>query len=835
VSERDKTAEVPEVPEVCLSVRDLTFSYDAEKAPVLRGIHFTVCKGEYVAVLGANGSGKSTLLRCINTILQPPEGTVISHCTMGTVLQNPDDQIISSIVEEDIAFGPENLDLPKEEIERRVEGALAACNLLHLRNRAAQFLSGGERQRLALAGALAMDAQLILLDEAVSMLDPQGRDDFLLLLEKLNKAGKTIITVTHALEDLFPRGVSPCKRCLVLNEGNLVYDGSPFDLLPINNAGGRLEAWGFAIPEPVKALRLLSRLYPGFTARSLDSGEAAAALRPFIPESLRQAWLGRGDADAANVNENTDKANAANTNALEFHSVSHEYWGTTQGINAVSFAVPAGSSVALIGKSGSGKSTVLKHINALLLPRDGTVLVQGRDTLDSKTNLGLLRQRAALAVQSPESALFETYVADDIAFGPKNAGIGGTALRSRVKDAMEETGLSFEQFADRETRTLSGGEKRRAAIAGAAALDSNILLLDEPLAALDGIHRQKILSLIGNRRRGKTIIVTTHSMETASLFDYIGVMIDGTMAAFGPPRQIFGPLWNPRWGLALPWTCAFARALSANTVPLGAEELPDMFKNTPKNRLPKNRNSAADFYAGHKACVRGRRRKTGLEFFRTFTAGDHPPSPLRNLRGETKLALLLLFFTAVIAGPPLLFAPVILALVLAAGAAAGRAGPRRLLRGLRPLAPWLGIIVAVQALYTSALDTSAELFHLWRVGVTVTELLRALSLVMRVAAIMSLLSLYSAVTPLRETMRAINGVLGRLSRFGFPARDLCLAIGIALRFVPVLSEEAERIVSAQLSRGGKIRQTFSIIVPLFLRALERAETLAEAMVLRGYH
>jgi energy-coupling factor transporter ATP-binding protein EcfA2/energy-coupling factor transporter transmembrane protein EcfT len=557
-----------------------------------------------------------------------------------------------------------------------------------------------------------------------------------------------------------------------------------------------------------------------------------------------------------------------------FDNASHEYFaGTAFAVPAmrnVSFrlAAPSGRGVtlALIGTSGSGKSTLLKHSNALLFPAKGRVAVLGKDTLDKKTRLTGLRMNAVLSAQSPESALFEEFVADDVAFGPANAGLAGEALKARVRAAMEETALPFAEFADRKTRSLSGGEKRLAAVAGAAAMDSPLLLLDEPLAALDGAHQKKITALIQSRReRGKTVIAAIHSMETAASFDLIGVMVDGTLAAFGPPEEIFGPLWNPAWGLELPWTAAVARrladagALSGGAAPLDAEELLYCIENgaAPERSAARRH---ADAAAAGRDCAdtppdrrrTNRRRTTAPGFFRAapYRFQDRP-SPLRSLSGGVKLALLLAGMAAAVALPafplpglsPLESAPLpvfpaaLLLLTLAAGAAAGGTGPAHLLRGLCPLAPWLLVIIVLQCLYGGADDSSRVLLSVWKAPVTVDKLVHAVSVVVRAASLIALFTLYSAVTPLRDTLNAFRAGAALLAPSKETARDISMAAGIALRFIPVLTEEAERIVTAQLSRGGKkgrLRMIFSMIVPLFLRALERAEKLAHAMTLRLY-
>jgi energy-coupling factor transport system ATP-binding protein len=847
----------------------------------------------YTAILGANGSGKSTLLNCINGLCIPSPGSVSVYDDgealdpskeedlerirrrVGTVMQNPEDQIVAAVVEEDVAFGPGNLGLPEDEIRHRLDRVLGIAGLEELRNRDPRFLSGGEKQRLAIAGVLAMESEIIALDEAVAMIDPRGRETLLGLLDTLSASGKTILHITHSFRDAFR-----ASRCLVLYQGTLVFDGSPGDLA----ASPSLEEWGFRLPESLKALRLFSKLYPGFSASSPEPAGIVQSLIRFHSAGKGQSLVLRGSvAENSPGGSETDTfcSFSGETNpVIQFDAVSHEYFRGTSfaavGLSGCSCRIPRNASVVFVGVSGSGKSTALKHINALLLPTEGRILVFGKDTLDKKTDLRNLRFKATLAVQSPENALFETYVADDVAYGPRNAGLTGQDLATRVKRAMAETGLPYEQFADRETTALSGGEKRRAALAGVLAMDGEILLLDEPAAALDGQGRELILSLIKKlQRAGKTVVTSTHSMDMAASFDLVGVMVKGRLAAFGPPREVFGESWRTSWGLDLPWITAAARELAEagmippGEVPLTARELAALLSCSGSAVPATGSGTGAEGYGAAaavsgetvrdgggtgtgriedgvavlpvsgKTCPRRGRRKTGLEFFRSFGFGQYlnRPSPLQRLGTGKKMGILLLMGILAIAGPPPFFPLGVLALALAAGGVAGKVGPGHLLRGMIPVLPYIGLILLVQLFFPRPQDTSRVLLTLGAFSLTAGAVLRILFLFCRLGALMALLSLYAAVTTLEASINTIKRRLAPLSRLGIPAGDIALAAGIALRFIPALTGEAERIVTAQLSRGsgkGRIRTTVTMVVPLLLRALERSETLAKAMMLRLY-
>jgi energy-coupling factor transport system ATP-binding protein len=778
---------------MCISIKNLSFSYrkarQAEKSAeesaegpslnALNNVSIDIRAGEYITLLGENGSGKSTLISCVNGLLAPPPGAIAVFAPEGAqldpankahldrirsltgmTLQNPDLQIIGCAVEEDVAFGPENLNLSKAEIQSRVTNALRAVELLHLRDRAPRLLSGGEKQRLALAGILALDASILIFDEPTSMLDSHSAQTILALFDTLNSQGKTIIHITHNHDEALRS-----RRSIVLREGKVAFDGVP-------EAWSELEEW---------------RL--GYAGKSAGfSGFSSNSSQP----------------------------------PVQFFSASHHYPHPTArsitGIQGVSLRIPRNSTTAVVGKSGCGKTTLLKHINALLLPSSGNVVTLGADTLDKRVNLRSLRFKAALAIQSPESALFEPYVADDVAFGPENAGLKGAKLVQRVKTAMEASGLPFSAFADRETTSLSGGEKRRAALAGALAMDSEILLLDEPLAALDNKNKRRVMELIFEQQaKGKTIVVTTHSLEMATFFDYVAVMYNGRLAAFGSPEAVFGELWNPDWGLAAP---KFQNAPPDPAHPVRQPDAPLEPPAQPKHR-----------------------RKAGKPFFRTAFLGRFLDidSSLRNLNPLVKMTALFAAGTISIAGS-LYAPPVVLLMALLSGKLLGKIACKTLLRSTAAILPFLLVFVFLQTAFLWGNDASPILFQPFQTGffsffsITSAELHRSLAFICRITSLTAAFSLYLAATPLRETLSAINTALSPLSRLGLPARDIAMMVGISIRFAPLLTEEAERIVTAQISRGGKrgLRSSLAMLVPLLLLSLERAETLANAMLLRLY-
>jgi energy-coupling factor transport system ATP-binding protein len=607
-------------------------------------------------------------------------------------------------------------------------------------------------------------------------------------------------------------------------------------------------------------------------------------------------------------------------------ALSHRYLkGSTfehPGIEDVTFTLTKGQSLALIGQSGSGKSTLLRHCNAILLPTSGHIRIFGKDTLDARIPLESFRKQAVLAVQNPEAALFEPFVADDVAYGPRNHGYQGKELLRRVQDALEEVGLSYKEFGNRYTRSLSGGEKRRVALAGVLAIEGELFLFDEPTAALDGAGRHRIMQLVSAlRQTGHTVVATTHSMEEACLFDRVGVLRDGRLVAFGTPQEIFIQSWDPSWGLSLPWIVQTALAVQklgkehgltffADRLPLrvdefitGIQDVTDdalyrehskMFQREQKaqealqNMLQESQEALQGMpqiqmtpYTEPRRVLQGvsqtsaiaaqqanqsligvqssphkvadthgmvptvfkARKGTGIEFFKTMPIGlfVDVDSPLQRLSAGWKVVVTAILGVVVLLLPGSLYVLGICAGILGIGVVFGKLSCKYLLRGVVSALPYLGILLFFQFIFSWPGDTSPVLFSWWLVSITIDELIRAGLLLSRLVTLMILLSLFLAVTPPSEVLHWLARWVEPLERFKIPVKELFLVVEIALRFIPILVEEAERIVVAQLSRGGgyqgkhKIQAALALVVPLFLRALERAEALASAMELRLFH
>ncbi|HUX36461.1 MAG TPA: energy-coupling factor transporter ATPase [Rectinemataceae bacterium] len=559
------------------------FTWPGASRPAVSNLDLRIEEGEYVAIVGRNGSGKSSLLRLMNGLRKADGGRVrvagldagdsdnarALRSTLVLVFQSPPDQIVSTVVEEDVAFGPGNLRIERKEIHRRVDEALAIVGLEAERKSPPHFLSAGQQQRLAVAGALAMQPRAIAFDEATAMLDPPSRATMLDLMDRLNEAGVTIIHVTHDMAE-----AARSRRILLMEEGRLLRDAPPESFFE----GGDGLLAEFGLPPSILLARRL-----GFSPRVCESAlECASRLGKLLPKTPAFVAREAGKLEAgkleAGVGPDQEPGPEAKTLAFSLERVAYSYLRGTvnerKALADISLVLPKGCVLALVGHTGSGKSTILQLLNSLAAPTSGRVLSFGDDPSAPKADLRAMRMRSPLAVQRPESAIFETYAADDVAFGPKNQGLSGRALVDRVRRAMDRVGLPYEGFRDRQARALSGGERRRLALAGVIALEPEALLLDEPTQALDPAGKAAIMELVLSfARGGTTIVFSTHSMEEAARADLVAVLKGGCLLAFGRPAEIFGINYDEAWGIGRPWAAEVAGRLAEMGLDLGVPPL----------------------------------------------------------------------------------------------------------------------------------------------------------------------------------------------------------------------------------------------------------------------
>lgn len=589
-----------------IECRGVSFSYDGA-AQALDGIDMSIKDGEFFCILGGNGSGKSTFAKHLNALLQPDAGTVRINgmdasdpelvydirSTAGMVFQNPDDQLVATLVEDDVAFGPENLGVPSAQIAQRVREALKRVGLVGFERHETHALSGGQKQRVALAGVLAMEPRVLILDEASSMLDPRGRKGLMKACHALHDCGMTIVMITHFMEE-----AAEADRVAVFRAGRVAMLGTPEEILTRADElaqlnldmpascclGTALRAKGVPVHAQVREVDMVAEIAQVYADRS---GEDTA---------------GRPSASDSRVLDNVSSATdgtAVSEPVIEISHLSHSYslsarerrrwhkrsvtagksskqalWGNDPSspwaLRDVSLTVRRGEFLGLAGHTGSGKSTLVQHLNGLIRPQEGFVRALALD-LSNKKDAAAVMAKVGVVFQYPERQLFAETVAQDVAFGPHNLGLPQDEVDRRVESSLSRVGLDLSTVGDKSPFELSGGQQRRVAFAGVLAMEPEVLVLDEPMAGLDPAARRDFLELIDRLHRdGLTVVMVSHSMDDlANCCDRIVVMNEGAVFAEGTPEQVFAHADELKSiGLGVPAAQRMALALAEAGVPL---------------------------------------------------------------------------------------------------------------------------------------------------------------------------------------------------------------------------------------------------------------------------
>ena len=470
---------------VAVELRDIRFTYDAGATWALDGVNLTIRQGERVCLAGPNGSGKSTLSRIIAGLAAPDAGHVTllgnnvfdesgAHADayrsarhgIGAVFQHPEDQIVTTITEDDVAFGPENLAIAHDDIDMRIAMSLEAVDMSEQREADPTRMSGGQQQRVAIAGMLAMNPEILVLDEPTAMLDPQGRADIMHILDELQQHGTTIILVTHHRNEF-----ANADRIIRLDNGSIV-----------QSAHGDTAS----IPE-------------------MDESDTAQEDNPIAKSNIA----------------NGASKPASAVPIIEIRNLTYQYPNSNKPVlDKLSITINAGETVAITGHNGAGKTTLARLLCALDQPQSGNITINTIPVARQRTNGNMqslkradrekLHATIGYVMQHPERQLFAETVAEDIAYGPRNQHLDETQVSERVNQAM--TLLHIEHLADRSPFDLSGGQQRLAAIAGVIACQPQILIMDEPTAGLDEAATTRVHDLIQTlHAQGVTVLIISHS------------------------------------------------------------------------------------------------------------------------------------------------------------------------------------------------------------------------------------------------------------------------------------------------------------------------------------
>ena len=586
----ESAAQTQDLP-VAATLLDVTFVH-AKGVIALDHVSFSIPAGKRTCIVGANGSGKSTVASILSGLTAPDEGTVTFLGTtvvndgqvdfeayktirpqLGLVFQNPEDQIICSVVADDIAFGLENLQVPSDQITPLVEQQIELGTLTEFASENPQMLSGGQQQRVAISGALVMKPQILILDEPSAALDVVHRNNVMGLVEKLRATGKTIVHVTHFMDE-----VVSADHVIALDDGHVAFEGTPEALFEQHElveclhleepfayqVAHALNNRGVVVCKSPSAERVLSEL-TGLLATAAQDARSSDAT---------------GSCDDATTAGCDATGSVSEAAAVSVRDVTFSYQKPV--LKNISVDVQKDSHVAVIGSTGSGKSTLARLICALDTPDSGSLCVAGLDTRQ-KQNRRKLHGIVGYVMQRPERQLFAQTVAEDVAFGPTNLGLSACDVTSAVNAALELVGLSHK--ADVSPFELSGGQQRLCALAGVIAMQPKVLVLDEPTSGLDPYYCAELRKIINAvLDDGCTVIELTHSMEDAAESDQIVVLHEGDLVFSGTPYQTFTHFSEAEFqelGLGIPHALAWAQRLSRTTginlgEPLTLSELVDV-------------------------------------------------------------------------------------------------------------------------------------------------------------------------------------------------------------------------------------------------------------------
>lgn len=524
-----------------ITVENLRYQYPHAEKLALDGIAFSVEKGEFIGIIGENGAGKSTLSQAlIGLVPQFYKGAyggkvivngkeagstpVAQMCgNVGLVFQNPFNQLSGAkdTVYDEVAFGMQNLGVPREEMHKRAEEALKLLDIWQYRDRNPFDLSGGQMQRVAIASVLVMRPDVMVLDEPTSQLDPEGSEEVFRAVEKLTKSGITILMIEQKIEKL----AAYCNRILLLHQGKQIAFDTPQKIFSMEN----LEDYGVQAPAFTRICRAENVTLPDGTY-PVTVEEAVGVM---------QAKHASSELSGSNGLDGSNSADDAVKRSMEMFRIEHldfSYLENVPILKDLNLHLD-GRPTAIIGQNGAGKTTLVKLLKGLLKPVSGNIYFRGED-MAGKT-VAMLAGNVGYVFQNPDDQIFKYNVLDEVMFGPLNIGMDPERAKSEAKKALELTGLAGKEGEN--PYDLEMYERKMTAIASVLAMDTDVLILDEPTIAQDWRGRRIIGSIIRSlTERGKLVIAILHDMDfVAENFERVIVMAHGTVLADGRAEEVF--------------------------------------------------------------------------------------------------------------------------------------------------------------------------------------------------------------------------------------------------------------------------------------------------------
>ncbi len=518
-----------------IRIETLTFYYNDTETPALNEINLKVRNGEFVLITGPSGGGKSSLCRCLNGLIPHFYGgkvngrievdglEIMKHPTnkmatkVGMIFQDPENQLVATDMEREIAFGLENLAFPRDLISKRMEEAMDTIGISSLRHRQIHELSGGEKQKVAIASVLALHPELLVLDEPTSELDPKSAEEVLSIIERLNdELGITVILTEHRLD----RVLQHADRLIVLDRGKIVEDDNPRDIL--SNHYQEISRIGVGIPPII-------RLSHELRSRGISINETPLTVkesRTMFNEVFRRVTEPLPQPDRKNEGKPV----------IEAKNLWYVYSGGVTALRNVSLRINEGEFVAIMGRNASGKTTLVKHFNSLLKPTKGSVGIDGVDT--RKATIAELARKVGFVFQNPNDHLFADTVEEELTFTLKNLGFDSNEVKLRVDEMLER--FNLKAYKRQYPRSLSGGEKQRVALASVLVAQPKVLILDEPTRGMEYRLKNELMGYLDEYRgRGNIVVLVSHDVETvAEHADRVILLSEGRIVVDGSKHDV---------------------------------------------------------------------------------------------------------------------------------------------------------------------------------------------------------------------------------------------------------------------------------------------------------
>lgn len=523
-----------------VAIKGLSFRYkDQKDKNAIENINLDVDKGQFVVIMGPSGAGKSTLANCLNGLIPhfirgKYEGEVLidgnnakanpvnkNAESIGLVFQDFEAQLFSTNTRLEVAFGPENFSVPRDEIARRIENVLRIVKLEGFEDRQPSTLSGGQKQRLAIGSVLATQPSIVCMDEPTTDLDPLGKLGIFNIAKELHESSEiTLLIIEHETEEALH-----ADRLIIMENGKIIKDGHPKDILKE--------------VELTDSIGIMSLQVPKYFREATGLEHEKLPLTP--EEGLRKFKELNLEVDREKYNQLLDKDNKQESKygdvIIDVKNLEHTYQNGNKVLKGIDLQIREGEFIAVLGHNGSGKTTFVKHLNGLLIPSSGSVTVNGKDTKD--TSIFEIGKDIGYVFQNPDHQIFADTVYDEVAFSPKIRGCSKEEISSRVKEALKS--VDMEGYEEEDPFSLTKGERQRVAVASILSARPKVIILDEPTTGLDYKEQRKMMELVKKlNESGHTIIMITHTMWVVAEYAHkVAVIKDGLMTMYGRTRDVF--------------------------------------------------------------------------------------------------------------------------------------------------------------------------------------------------------------------------------------------------------------------------------------------------------